>query len=292
MIGVLVMPSSGSSDKYEKACPVGSKCYGAKGNYSAMGYRGCIRTFDCDVQINMVPQKKKLSGGFDFSYFVCIRAPNSTLTMYFTTEFNTTEGEGMVHAKVKVTDAGEKFMSFIKIGGKTKIIDPTIETANMSSGFHLSNKHLVKVKGFDVQDRGMSDHSQHGEVHAAEGIPILNCQSMVMFFSQDTLFYTDSTSGKNVSELKIKRASNLYLKIRLVANNANETANNVTEIAKVSITLVEPGSGRKGIIFIIVIAILVILSCTKCCNCFSCFWSCCSKKKEATGDVEAQEIES
>lgn len=287
LIGVQVMPSSGSSDKYEKACPMGSRCYGAKGNYSATGYRGCIRTFDCSVQVNIVPQKRKLSGGFDYFYFACIRVPKSTLTMYFTPDFNNTSGEGMIQAKVRVSDTEERFKSFILIGGREYLIDPTFETANMSSGFHLSNKHLIKVKGFDPGDgsRGLSDGGhEHGEVHSAEGIPILNCHSVVMFFSQGTLFYTNKSTGRNLSELNFKHSQNLYLKIKLHDNNG-------TEIENVSITLIEPGSGRVGIIFIIVITVVVILSCTKCCNCFSCCFTCCLKK-ESVGDVEAQaEIE-
>lgn len=277
------MRASASGDKYEQACPAGSKCYGARGNYSAIGYRGCIRTFDCNVQINMVLQKNKYYGGFDYFYFVCMRVPNSTLTMYFTPDVNNTDGRGMIQARVKVTNSGNQFRSFILKGSDEVRLDPTPDTASMISGFHLSNKHLVKVKDSKADGtRGLGDEEDvhHDAGHAGDGLPILHClhDQIVMFFSQADLFY-NSSNATGIQPLNLKHSKNLYLKIRLTDKDG-------AEIENVSITLLEPGSGRTGVIFIVVIAAFVILTCTKCCNyCVCC--RCCCPNKEPT-DVEAQ----
>ena len=283
----VVMHASASSDEYEKACPAGSKCYGAKGNYSAMGYRGCIRTFDCNVQINMVRQKNKHFGGFEYFYFVCIRAPNSTLTMFFTPDINNMDGRGAIQAKIKVTKDDLWFKSFILDGDKEVSLKPIMETAKVISGFHTSNMHLVEVKDLNDTSRGLGDVDKdevvdpHSAPHSAEGVPILQCHRIVTFFSQSRLFYHEKTSsGTNITDLDLKHSQKLYLKFRL-----QDAAG--AEIENVSITLHEPGSGRAGVIFIVLIAVVVFLVCTKCFNyCLSCR-DC--LRKEPT-DVEAQAV--
>lgn len=274
--------ASASTDTYAKACPAGSKCYGAKGSYSAFGYRGCIRTFDCNVQINMVFQENKNYGGFDYFYFVCLRVPNSTLTMFFTPDLNNTSGNGMIHAKVKVTKRGAMFKSFIRDGDREVKIDPTPETAKFMSGFHLSNKHLVQVEDFGDSLRALGDEDEsvdHRYAAHTEALPILKCNHTLAFFSQEHLFYyPNDTASSTKAYVNLKYSKNLYLKIRLADSNG-------TEIENVTITLSEPDSGRAGVIFIVAIAAFIILVCTKCCNgclcCRSCF-------KKDSADVEAQ----
>lgn len=281
---LLLLLASGcgaSGGRYELACPAGSKCYGARNNYSAIGYRGCIRTFDCTVQVNMVPQRNKHLGGFDYFYFVCLRVPNSTMTMYFTPDLNDTDGRGMIHAKIRVVNSGVQFKSFVMDGSRTVPLHATRETAANISAFHLSNDHLVKVKRLEEEDgdRGMSlEDGASAHVHAAEGMPILDCENILMFFSQAKLFYRGNTTTP-IQTLDLKSSQNLYLKIRVEDRNG-------TEIENVSITLNEPGRGRVAVICIAVIAVCAILTCTKCCNfCACCRSKCCHSN---TDDVEAQ----
>ena len=267
-----------SDDRYQLACPSGSRCYGAKNNYSAIGYRGCIRTFDCNVQINIVPQKGY--GGFDFSYFVCLRVENSTLSMYFTPDNNNTDGEGMVHAVIRVNGPDIYFHSFLRDADQNISMKASQETRDKISGFHLSNDHLVQVKVVEAtattntSERGLGSGEGSAATsthHVAEGLPILECSHFVMFFSRAELFLKDHST----SYLNLKNSEHLYLKIRL-SDRSGETVENV------SITLSEPRSGG-AVIFILMIALVVALTCTKCCGyCAPCRKICCPARTRVT----------
>ena len=185
----LLTRGADASDTHVTTCPSGNRCFGATGNYSAYGFRGCIRTQDCVVQVNMVLLAHRSRDTFDYVYYVCLRGRDSQMDMFFTTDLHS-DGHDAVHASIVMGGPVPAFKSFVRVAGKEVKLNPTHDQVNSISGFHRTNRHLVRPEA-DARSRNLKD----GEEEAAssyEGsyVPVIHCDNpLVMFYSKEELFY-------------------------------------------------------------------------------------------------------